>query len=340
MTGRRVVTVRGPVEPSELGITLPHDHLLSDNWSITEDYTFIVDDEELIAEEVEAYAAAGGATICDPTCNGLGRDPEALRRISLRTGVHIVMGAGWYRERVYPPEIASRSVQELAGQLTRELVFGVGGTGIRPGFIGEIGTERHAITPAEERVFRAAGRAHLVTGCPIMTHTTHWGELAPEQLALLAEEGVPAGSVIVSHLGDRYRDRVVSDVARRGAWVSVDNLGFVQGYAPLEQRADNVVRLWEEGFGDRVLLSNDICTLEQLRRYGGCGYANVIERFVPLLNQRGLGDEQIRCMLIDNPARAFSYDPEAAVRRIRSLGIEHAVAVVSNSRQPLGESAT
>ena len=78
----------------------------------------------------------------------------------------------------------------LADRLVRELTVGVDGTDIRAGFIGEIGTERGHISPAQERVFRAAARAHRRTGCPILTHTTHFGELAMEQLDLLGEEGV------------------------------------------------------------------------------------------------------------------------------------------------------
>jgi predicted metal-dependent phosphotriesterase family hydrolase len=328
----QVVTVLGPVRPDELGITLSHDHLLSDGWTMTHDYGTIVDDEQLAGEELQLYADAGGGTICDPTCVGLRRDPEALQRISTRTGVKVVMGSGWYREAVYPAELAELSVRALAAQLVVELTTGVGDTGIRAGFIGEIGTERGAISPAQERVFRAAARAHLVTGCPILTHTTHFGELALEQLELLREEGVDPSTVIVSHLGDRYRDNVVPTVARAGAWLSIDNLGFVAGYAPLEVRADNVLQLWKDGFGERILLSNDICNVDQLTRYGGPGYANVIESFVPLLRERGLGDGEIDQMLRVNPAAAFAYPADEAVRHVAAVGVEQAVALVSTPR--------
>ena len=189
------------------------------------------------------------------------------------------------------------------------------GTGIRPGFIGEIGTERGAITPAVERVFRAAGRAHRRTGAPIMTHTTHWGELALEQLDLLAEEGVDPGAVIVSHLGDRMGVDHILPIAERGAWIDVDNLAFVGGYAPLTFRADNVAALCRMGLADRVMLSNDICELGQLTSYGGVGYANVLENFVPMLRERGVDDAAITMMTKTNPARAFAFRPPDTVER-------------------------
>jgi phosphotriesterase-related protein len=310
----QVVTVRGPIDPGDLGVTLSHDHVLMDGWDIFGSYAVILDDEETAVSELLRYRDAGGNAICDPTNGGLKRNPAALRRISEQSGVHIVMGAGWYRERVYPPEIATTSTNALADLLVRELTDGVGGTGIRPGFIGEIGTERGVISPAEERVFRAAARASRRTRCPIMTHTTHSGELALEQVALLAEEGIPADRVIISHLGDRRERGGLLRIAATGAWLSVDNLAFVAGYSPLSVRADNVAMLWAEGYGDRILLGNDICEVDALAVNGGVGYGHVIADFWPLLHERGLTEEQFRTMTVANPARAYAYPAEAAVR--------------------------
>lgn len=302
-----VMTVRGPVDPAQLGVTLSHDHVLMDAWEMLHTYSVILDDEAVAAEELLRFKEAGGSAICDPTPVDLGRDPEALRRISQATGMHVVMGSGWYRQATYPSYIDREGPTQLAERLVGELTCGVGSTGIRPGFIGEIGTERHFVAPAVERVFRAAGRAHVATGCPVLTHTTHSGELAIEQLDLLEEEGVDPARVIISHLGDRRGIERVMPIARRGAWLSVDNLGFVAGYAPLDVRARNVADLWEAGFGHRILLGNDICTREQLAVNGGCGYGNVLTNFVPLLNAYGLTYHEVRIMTVDNPAQAFAY---------------------------------
>ena len=313
MTTGKVMTVLGQIEPSEMGNTLTHDHLFLDAWGLRQLYEAILDDEAIAIEEAKLFKAAGGGTICDPTNIGLKRDPEALARISRASGVHVVMGAGWYREVVYPDDIATTSTEDLARFLVREIEHGVGETGIRPGFIGEIGTERGHITPAQERVFRAAGRAHVRTGIPILTHTTHWGELALEQLDLLAEEGVDPGVVIVSHLGDRRGVDIILPIAERGAWINVDNIGFVSGYAPLEFRADNVAQLCSLGLAGRVMLSNDICELGQLHAYGGPGYANVIEQFLPMLRERGVSDEHIHQMTVVNPSIAFAFREPGAV---------------------------
>ena len=310
----QVVTVRGPIEPAELGVTLSHDHVLMDGWDIFRSYAVILDDEETAVSELIRYREAGGNAVCDPTNGGLRRNPEGLRRVSEASGVHIVMGAGWYRERVYPPVVAGTSTNDLADLLVRELTLGVGDTGIRPGFIGEIGTERGVITPAEERVFRAAARASRRTRCPILTHTTHSGELALEQIALLGEEGVPPDRIVISHLGDRREQAGLLAIAETGVWLSIDNLAFVTGYSPLSVRADNVAMLWREGFGERVLLGNDICEVDALAINGGVGYGNVIERFWPLLRAQGITPEQFRAMTVVNPSRAYAYPAEAARR--------------------------
>jgi len=315
-----VITVRGPIHPAELGITLSHDHLIIDAFKLfgeaSGSYAWIMDDEDVAIAEVQRFKAAGGGAIADPTNIGIGRDPAALRRISEATGVHIVMGAGWYRERAYPPYVYEEMPDALAERLVQDLLVGVDGTDIRAGFIGEIGTERGHISPAQERVFRAAGRAHRRTGCPILTHTTHFGELALEQLDLLAEEGVAAERVIISHLGDRVGIKWWLPIAQRGAWLSIDNLGFVSGYAPLEVRADNVAALCREGLVGQIMLSNDLCLIDQMAAFGGPGYDNVIRNFVPLLRQRQVSDADIQTLLVGNPARAFAYDAEGARKRL------------------------
>jgi phosphotriesterase-related protein len=215
------------------------------------------------------------------------------------------MGAGWYREVVYPDYVATTSTADLADFLVREIEDGVDGTGIRPGFIGEIGTGRHFIKPAEERVFRAAALAQRRTGVAISTHTTRWGTLALEQIAMLEEFGADLSRVIIGHLGDRRGVRHLLPVAARGVYLEVDNIGYLD-YQPEWVRADNVAALVKEGFGERVLLSEDICSTHHHAHMGGKGFGYLLEVFVPMLRERGLSEEQVHAMLVTNPARAFA----------------------------------
>ena len=187
----------------------------------------------------------------------------------------------------------------------REIEIGVGDTGIRAGFIGEIGTGRHHVSPAEERVFRAAALAQTRTGVVISTHTTRWGTLAMEQIAMLEEFGTDLSRVIIGHLGDRVGVKNLLPIAARGVYMEVDNIGYLD-YQPEYVRADNVAALVKEGFVQRVLLSEDICMLNHLKYTGGKGYGYLLETFVPLLRERSVTDEQIYQMMVVNPANAFS----------------------------------
>jgi predicted metal-dependent phosphotriesterase family hydrolase len=300
------MTVRGPVDADSLGYTLSHEHLLCDLWDLVHSYDGILDDEALAVSELALYGEAGGRTVVDVTSCGLGRNPAKLRRISEATGLNVVMGAGWYREPVYPRLVYELDSNALADVIVREITHGVDDTGVRAGIIGEIGTERTFITPAQERVFRAAARAHMRTGAAVLTHTTHFGELALEQIALLREEGVPPDRIIISHLGDRIDRSPLLAIARQGVYVSVDNIGYRgDGYPGDPIRAANIRTLIEEGHLHQILLSGDVCMKSHLHAYDGKGYDHVPRCFLPMLQEQGVCAEHVYQMTVANPARAL-----------------------------------
>ncbi len=298
------MTVRGPVPVGELGITQTHEHVWLNAYAHYKDYRFVLEDEETMIAELGEFRKRGGRSLVEVTTPEIGRDPEALRAISQGSGVNIIMGCGWYREFAYPPEVAERTSREQAEDLISEIENGVGDTGIRPGIIGEIGTGVGHILPAEERVFRAAALAQQHTGLAITTHTTRWGTLALEQVAMLEEFGADLTRVIIGHLGDRIGVRHLLPIAERGVYVEVDNIGYAD-YQPEWVRADNVAALVAEGFVRQILLSQDICLLSHLKYQGGNGYGYLLETFVPLLRERGVSDGDIHTILVKNPARAL-----------------------------------
>ncbi|MAG35922.1 MAG: hypothetical protein CL878_06730 [Dehalococcoidia bacterium] len=306
-----IQTVTGPIAPETLGITLMHEHTLCDLWESGGRiaYTGILDDEELQAEELVRYREAGGSTVVDVTTGGAGRNPAGLRRLAEATRLHLIMGAGWYRERVFPREIYELSTNQLADQIVREFADGAEGTGVKPGIIGEIGTERFHITPAEERVFRAGARAQRATGAAITTHTTHFGDLALEQIALLREEGVPADRIIIGYVGERRDIRLERAIAETGVYVQIDHVGWPSsaGTQPEEQRARTVVALASAGHLDQLLISMDICRTTLLHWHGGNGYDHLLSTFVPMLQEEGLTEADIQTILVENPRRALTF---------------------------------
>lgn len=305
--GGSVMTVRGPVPAQELGFILPHEHIYCKLRHA--DYRYDVpnqfDDEDVMAAEVSAFAELGGGTIFELSVPDNGRAPERLVTLSERTGVHFVMGCGWYRGNYYLPEerIPRRPADDLAEELIREITDGVGDTGIRPGVIGEIGSEKEWVSPAEERVLRAAARAHKATGLAIgALHAI--GPVAPEQLTILEEEDADMSRVAVAHCEAYPHLRYLLGLLRRGVYLMFDNCGQYRGMGEFEDRIlDLICELIDRGFEDRLMLSHDICKFGQLRVHGGTGFVYVMESFLPALAVRGVPEATIATMTRHNPRK-------------------------------------
>jgi predicted metal-dependent phosphotriesterase family hydrolase len=296
-----VMTVRGPVPVVALGHTQPHEHVLLDLGSTAYrwDYEGLLNDPDVAGIELQAYRDAGGVTLCDLTTADLGRDPAGLQRASAASGVHIVMGTGWYRWPYYPEAIERSSTTVLADLLVGEIEHGVGDTGVRPGVIGEVGSDKTWIRGIEERVLRAAARAQARTGLGLMTHTPPGA--AVSQLEILLDAGADPSRIAVGH-SDALLDTTYHEAIRnRGAFLSFDLVG--QTVYPDALRARHVVDLAREGHLEWILLSTDLCHRSRLRAWGGSGYPFLLESFLPALRRLGLNDGEIAVLTVDNPAR-------------------------------------
>jgi len=307
----RVMTVSGPIPPDRVGFTLPHEHTGIYLWHIPGrwDYWELTPDEVVVGEELMDFRRRGGSTLVDMTGPGVGRDPDRLRRLASRTGVQIVMGCGWYRGAYYPVEarIDARTVDDLAAELIGEFRDGVGGSGVRPGIIGEIGTDKPWISALEERVHRAAARASVATGMAISTHAI----LSPvglAQLAIFEQEGVDPARVVIGH-ADSYPvlDHYLA-ILDRGANLEFDFIGhrFGTEEAAEPRLVELIVELLERDYGSQLLLSQDVCHNSQLKANGGFGYTYLQQHFLPTLRTAAVGEGEIAVMAIDNPRRILT----------------------------------
>lgn len=300
----RVNTVLGPIDASQLGVTLPHEHIFLDLYRVNRFRERLLNDVDLMTEEVALFRQAGGGTIVDVTPPDLGRRPRELQEVSRRTGVHVIMATGRYREPWFEKELWQRTTADLAAEFVDEIERGV--DGVRPGIIGEIGADGYHISPIEERVHRAAARAQKATGLTITTHTIAC-PLGLGQLDIFAEEGADLRRVMVGHCDSYPFLDYHEAVLRRGAYVQFDLVRGLPGY---EYETRTQVRLLCElikrGFVERLLLSHDICDLQKLRVGGGPGFVYIPTKFVELLRSAGVAEEQIQTILIENPRRALS----------------------------------
>jgi predicted metal-dependent phosphotriesterase family hydrolase len=299
-----VMSVTGPVDPSDLGVVLPHEHVFAD---LVREYrgTGLLNDEHLARHELGLLRAAGGQTLVDLTLGEIGRNPAALRRASEATGITIIMGCGHYRDPYLDRDWFDRhAVDAIADLIVADIEDGVDDTGIRAGIIGEIGADKWYISAAEERSFRAAARAHQRTGLTVSTHAARW-PVGLEQLRLLAEEGVDPRRVIVGHADTVPIPDYHLALARQGAYVSFDSIGTGTPY-DLDRAVDYVLALVRAGFGAQVLLSHDVFLRGHLAADGGPGYGYLLTQFLPRLVTAGLDPQEARSLVTSNPKAALT----------------------------------
>lgn len=300
----KLQSVTGPIDPADLGVTMPHEHTFLD---AMREYRGdgLINDAELVTGELAEYRALGGRSIVDCTSRGLRPQPTLARTVAEATGVTIILGTGFYRHPFLDEDWFDRhSTDEVADLIVRDIREGIDGSGVRAGVIGEIGCDRY-LTPAEERSFRAAARAHHETGLTITTHAARWAAVGVRQLDLLESEGVKPQRVIVGHC-DMVPDMDAhANLAARGAWVQFDNIQGGNAYR-MRWLMGAIRRLDEGGYVDRLLLSQDICLTSQMRAFGGPGYGYILRELRPLLRAEGFSEAWIERILVDNPAHALT----------------------------------
>ena len=318
---RIVRTVRGDIAPEALGVTAPHEHLYCDQRLCRSDLDFpgtyakmVLLDVDTIVRELADYHAAGGRAIAEMTASGWGRDVAVLKEISERSDIHVVAISGFYVEDCHPPYVADTSIEDLAEQLVRELSAGADGTAIRTGLL-KSGISRPVIEGPEKKCAHAVALTQKRTGVSITTHTSgstrfeiEGGNIGMQHLDLFEAEGVDPGRVIIGHTDENADIRQLVALARRGAYVQFDVIGKIHWMLD-ETRVDLLCQMVDNGYQDHLMLSSDRCREMELKVGGGLGYDHVLRDFVPKLRQAGFDDALLHRILVENPARALSFEP-------------------------------
>lgn len=311
----RVQTVLGSVAPEALGPIYHHEHILSrpPERIAEKDPDLVLDSVEAIVEELEDFKALGGTAICDASAIDYGRNIQGVAEVAQRTGVHIIATAGFNKGLYFEPWVDAASLEALHERLVLEVTQGIEGTAHRAGQL-KFGTSYGRMTDTEEKTARAACRAQRDTHAPLFTHTES-GTLALEQLALMREESVDTARVCIGHL-DRNPDLwMIRQVARSGAFVSIDQVSKVKYYTD-QVRIDLIIELVRSGLQRHILVSGDLARRSYLRAYGGGpGFAYLLGRFVPRLRdemaERGFSassiDQVVEDLMVNNPRRFFTF---------------------------------
>ena len=337
----KIKTVCGEIEKSALGVVAPHEHVLLDLTAFYQELpvpgvddpatqkvemwnlgilsrdcyalkdNLRLDNEELAAKELMFYKNAGGNTVVDASLPGIGRNPGGLKRISEKTGLNIIMGTGFYVGETHPDDLAPMSEEEIGDLMVKELVEGI--DGICAGYIGEIGISE-IFDDKERRVLRAAAVAHKKTGAAINVHINPWTTNGVEAADILLDAAVKPEKICISHIDVENREDYIIKLLQKGVYVEFDNFGkeyYIRrevrnsGYGNFvhdTQRVTLVKKLIDMGYLNQLLLTCDLCLKNLLHSYGGWGYDHVLTNIVPMMEDEGITNEQIKTMLVDNPA--------------------------------------
>nr|6GBJ_A Chain A, Parathion hydrolase [Brevundimonas diminuta] len=327
-SGDRINTVRGPITISEAGFTLMHEHICGSSAGFLRAWPEFFGSRDALAEKavrgLRRARAAGVRTIVDVSTFDIGRDVELLAEVSEAADVHIVAATGlWFDP---PLSMRLRSVEELTQFFLREIQYGIEDTGIRAGII-KVATTGKA-TPFQERVLRAAARASLATGVPVTTHTDASQRDGEQQADIFESEGLDPSRVCIGHSDDTDDLDYLTALAARGYLIGLDRIPWsaiglednasaaaLLGLRSWQTRALLIKALIDQGYADQILVSNDWTfgfssyvtnIMDVLDRVNPDGMAFIPLRVIPFLREKGVPDETLETIMVDNPARFLS----------------------------------
>jgi phosphotriesterase-related protein len=320
-----VETVTGPVDVEDLGRTLVHEHMITRDEAVAAQWPHVrptapnPDDPEpddLLTPALDCARAVlehGVRTICEPTVMFTGRDVAFSRTVAERTGIQLIAATGIYTYDHLPVFFVSRDPDAIAELFIHDITEGIQDTAIKAAFL-KCAADQPGLTPNIEKVHRAAARASMATGAPIMAHSRPASETGPRQIDLFEEEGVDLSKVQIAHTGDTDDLDYIERVLERGVWIGMDRFGL-DIFLPMERRLPTITALLERGYADRMFLSQDYCaTLDwysaaamlQMQAAGaarGWSMTLLFEEVIPALREAGMTDDQLDTMLVENPRR-------------------------------------
>ena len=324
MTGQsEVETIRGAIPTSDLGVTLMHEHVFVLSPEIManhpEGWGDEKDREDAAVEKLNALKAIGVDSIVDPTVIGIGRYIPRIQRVAARTDLQIVVATGLYTYNDVPmyfhftgPGTALGGAETMTELFVRDITEGIADTGVKAAIL-KCATDAHGLTPGVERVLRAVAAAHRATGVPITTHTHAHSRRGLDQQRIFADEGVDLSRVIIGHSGDTKDIAYLEELIAAGSYLGMDRFG-VDNILSFDDRVDIVAQMCQRGHADKMVLAHDAsCYIDWLPEAAlplvlpNWHYLHIHNDVLPALRARGVSEDQITTMLVDNPRAIFSH---------------------------------
>jgi phosphotriesterase-related protein len=308
-----VETVNGPLDLEELGLTLIHEHFRTTDEATRFQFPHLYDEAAEWAaamSDANAIRGHGVQTVVEPSAMFLHRDAAFSKRVADASGLNVILATGVYTYEHLPQPLLNRTEDQLAELFVHDIEQGIQGTGIKAAFI-KCAADEPGLTPNVEKVHRAAARASLQTGLPIMAHSRPASGTGLEQMRVFGEEGVDPSKVQVAHTGDTDDLDYIERLLDTGCWIGMDRYGL-DIFLPTEKRQATVLALLEKGHADRMFLSQDWCSTldwftpemeEQLKPVAAPNWSMtfLFEQVIPELKERGMTDDHLNQMMVENP---------------------------------------
>jgi len=317
-----IMTVDGPIDPDEMGLTMEHEHVLVDfigAEKVSQPQYLLQQAADSLLPDFLLLPSFGIKTLIECTPNYIGRDVRLLRAISEKTGVNIITNTGYYaaaNKKFLPAHAYIESAEQLAKRWINEWENGIDGTTIKPGFI-KLGVGKSNLDSTEQKIVRAGALTHLATGLKIAIHTGS-AAAANDEIDIITKEGVRSDALIVVH-AQNCSSKEQIELIRRGAWVSLD--GIKETKSSMSRYTSYLVILKENGLLGNVLISQDAFWSVIQEDNGSIGfkrngspYSATFEVLIPNLMKSGFTESDINQLLVINPAKAYKIE----VRKIEN----------------------
>lgn len=302
-----IQTVTGKISASRMGITLIHEHILVDFIGAKEIHPGRWNHDQVI-EKVLPYllevSNLGCRTLVECTPSYLGKDPLLLKKLSEKSGLQLLTNTGYYgavNNKFLPDHALTESAEQLAKRWIKDFEEGINQSGVRPGFI-KISVETGSLSELHQKLVRAAALTHLSTGLAIASHTLY-AVPAFEQIKILKENGVSPEAFIWVHAQAEKDKNTYLEAAREGTWISLDGVNEKE----IESYVEMLSTLKEKGYLNKVLISHDAGWYDPAKEKGGefKPYTAIFNHLIPALEKKGLKENEVRQLMIENPAKVF-----------------------------------
>ena len=315
-----VMTVTGPIDPTQMGITLEHEHITTDFTGaekVTQPQYPVEHAEKFILPYIQKLKTNGVNTLIECTPEYIGRDVLLLRKLSEKSDLNIITNTGYYaaaNKKYVPKHVYNETAEQLAERWIDEWENGIKGTDVKPGFI-KLGVGKSTLDSIEQKIVRAGALTHLKTGLKIAIHTGS-ALAANDEIDLLENEGVSAHALIVIHAQHATTQEQIK-LIKRGCWISLD--GINQQPQTINKYIDFLISLKEAGLLKNVLISHDdgwsvikdddgTIGFELFENGNRKPYSTIFELLIPQLKALGFTQKDFDQLLIKNPAEAYKIE--------------------------------